>query len=340
MGDEGISNESLNITIGEMMVTQSLVNEWKEFYLREGHSLDSTTTYYNWIRLFVDDGRVISQERVDRFRKEHPSGVASSAVKAFLFFLVKKKKFPDTILHIYFDKTKTKRKMPQALDVGEVEKIIDAMGGKGLKEKYFTILLSSLGLRIGECLKLRFGDLNWVTWLQDRTKQGHLKLENTKGGDFRVIPVSSHIMELLYLDNISHHKTENGVPVGVPGDMVFNFGVEDFIFSGDKVVDGDTKETKIEKERRNELNMYKYLNYAGSRYRRTLNTVTKECLGDTKKVHPHMFRHSRAQSLMDGGLGIEYLKKYLGHSSISSTEVYAKASDRGLSEQIEEIDKK
>ena len=45
-----------------------------------------------------------------------------------------------------------------------------------------------------------------------------------------------------------------------------------------------------------------------------------------ERVHPHMFRHSRAMHLLEAGIDLYYIKELLGHSDISTTEVYARLS--------------
>lgn len=44
-----------------------------------------------------------------------------------------------------------------------------------------------------------------------------------------------------------------------------------------------------------------------------------------KKVSPHVFRHSKAMHLVQAGVNIVYIRDLLGHVSIQTTEVYAKA---------------
>ena len=42
-----------------------------------------------------------------------------------------------------------------------------------------------------------------------------------------------------------------------------------------------------------------------------------------ERVHPHIFRHSRAMHWLESGIDIYYIKDLLGHSDIVTTEVYA-----------------
>ncbi len=45
------------------------------------------------------------------------------------------------------------------------------------------------------------------------------------------------------------------------------------------------------------------------------------------KVHPHIFRHSRAMALLQAGVELIYIRDFLGHYSVMTTENYAKVNN-------------
>lgn len=58
--------------------------------------------------------------------------------------------------------------------------------------------------------------------------------------------------------------------------------------------------------------------------------------GIERGVTPHVFRHSFATHMLDGGAGLRELQQLLGHASISSTQVYTEISTRRRREVYDE----
>ena len=54
------------------------------------------------------------------------------------------------------------------------------------------------------------------------------------------------------------------------------------------------------------------------------------------KVSPHTLRHSKSMHLLEGGVNLVYIRDFLGHSSITTTEIYARANPEIKRKAIEE----
>ena len=61
--------------------------------------------------------------------------------------------------------------------------------------------------------------------------------------------------------------------------------------------------------------------------RRIINKYLKQ-IGVSNHITPHMFRHTFATSLLEAGMDIRYIQSLLGHSSISTTQIYTHVTAR------------
>jgi len=56
-----------------------------------------------------------------------------------------------------------------------------------------------------------------------------------------------------------------------------------------------------------------------------------------EKISCHSFRHSKAMHLLQAGVNLVYIRDILGHVSIQTTEIYARADSKQKREAIEKV---
>ncbi len=56
----------------------------------------------------------------------------------------------------------------------------------------------------------------------------------------------------------------------------------------------------------------------------------------SKKISPHCLRHSKAMHLLQSGVNLVYIRDLLGHTDVSTTEIYARADEKLKRKALEE----
>ena len=72
--------------------------------------------------------------------------------------------------------------------------------------------------------------------------------------------------------------------------------------------------------------------------RSKLRRYAEKEAGLTRRVTPHMLRHTAATLLIETGVDIRFVQRMLGHSSIATTEIYTHVSDEALRVTLERAD--
>jgi integrase/recombinase XerD len=55
----------------------------------------------------------------------------------------------------------------------------------------------------------------------------------------------------------------------------------------------------------------------------------------TKRVYPHLLRHSVATTLLERGMPLEQIQKFLGHSKLETTQIYAESTPEMIKESYQ-----
>ena len=184
---------------------------------------------------------------------------------------------------------KLARKLPKALTVEEVTKLINSTDNPAeastLRDRAILEILYGTGARVAELVGIDIGDIS--SDLLDGEKITIIKLRG-KGSKERLVPLGKFAVEALdsYLVRLR--------PILV------------------------SKKSTHEKAL--------FLNNRGTRLTRqsAWETVQRaaEATGLKGRVSPHVFRHSYATHLLDGGADIRVVQELLGHASVTTTQIY------------------
>ncbi len=231
-----------------------------------------------------------------------PSSIARciSTFKGFYRFLMDEK----IIKHnptINIESPKSGIKLPKMLSLEEIEKLIAATTKdnslKSARMNCMIEILYSTGLRVSELISLEISNLK-----QDEKGQirDHLIVRG-KGNKERLVVLNEKAIESIknYLKILNlKQKTSSK-----------------WLFPGKST---KTKDSHITRQAFNKF----------------LKEVARTANIDEEKVHPHVLRHSFASHLLNNGADLRVLQELLGHSDISTTQVYTHVMDSKLKDLV------
>ena len=71
--------------------------------------------------------------------------------------------------------------------------------------------------------------------------------------------------------------------------------------------------------------------YSPRRVQQIVKEVAERA-GIVKRVYPHLLRHSVATTLLERGMPIDQIQKFLGHSKLETTQIYAESTTEMIKE--------
>jgi integrase/recombinase XerD len=185
--------------------------------------------------------------------------------------------------------SKSARRLPKALTIDQILSMIDAAYRESdpvtLRDQAMLELLYSSGARVSELIGINLNDLSIVQ--SDDGEITTLKLRG-KGSKERIVPLGSFASK----------------------------AIDDYCVR--------VRPSLLAKNPKG--NTALFLNSRGGRISRqsawqmVLNSAKDA--GVTEHVSPHIFRHSYATHLLDGGADIRVVQELLGHASVTTTQIY------------------
>lgn len=210
-----------------------------------------------------------------------------STLRSFFKHLQQEYGFVDPTIEIA--PSKSARRLPKALTIKQIVSMIDAAYREGdpitLRDQAMLELLYSSGARVSELIGINSNDLSIV-----QTDDGEittLKLRG-KGSKERIVPLGSFAAK----------------------------AIENYV----------VRIRPALAEKSSKPNNALFLNARGGRISRQsawqMVLDSAKAAGITEHVSPHVFRHSYATHLLDGGADIRVVQELLGHASVTTTQIY------------------
>lgn len=205
------------------------------------------------------------------------------SIRSYFTYLAKEHKLNNPAAN--FKPPKIGKRLPKALTIDQVMSMLNIAGTDLIssRDKALVELLYATGARVSELIDLNTLDIS--TFDSEAGPTTTVKLKG-KGGKERVVPIGSYAVA----------------------------AVNDYLVR--------SRPTLIKVSTQKAL----FLNQRGGRLSRqsAWNLVAKaaERAGLSDQVTPHSMRHSFATHLLDGGADIRVVQELLGHSSVTTTQIY------------------
>ncbi len=295
-----------------------LLNEVRTQIRARGYSLRTEKTYLHWIYRYI----VFHQ-------KKHPKDLAEDDVARFLGDLAiargcstnTQKVALNALVFLYrhviqlpledvsFQKSNKPRSLPTVLSRQEVNSLLSTIAPP--YQLIFQILYGS-GLRITECLRLRVQDVDF----QRKT----LTVRNGKGGKDRLTLLSHRLREPIEtrmgeVRRLQLQDNAKNIGPSLPGALsrkypnAFREPGWMFLFPSKAICVHPVTHQACRHHLHDTVP------------RKALKRATL-ALGVKKRVTCHTFRHSFATHLLLSGQDIRTVQSLLGHSDVSTTQIY------------------
>lgn len=304
----------------DMYVSELIVDFLEHLEVERGRSQKTSENYHLYLMRFVDFAGDITVDKIDnemvrkwrlwlnRYKNEHEvelSPITQSyhliALRSFLTYCTKRD--IETLGPENIELPKVKRKQVTFLSTEEVEQLIDAIDTSdeaGLRDMAIIELLFSSGLRVSELVGLNRDHVN--------TKRREFMVRG-KGQKDRPVFISE--VAAGHVANYLIARTDS-----LPA-LFISYSKR----SGNATTNGDFRRLTPRSVQRI------VSNYA-------------KLAGITKHVSPHTMRHSFATDLLMNGADLRSVQSLLGHSNISTTQVYTHVTDQHLKQVHEKFHRK
>jgi site-specific recombinase XerD len=189
--------------------------------------------------------------------------------------------------------------LPEVLTIKQVDQIIEATTTLRMRTFFWTVY--SMGLRLNEGLHLQVGDID--------AARGLVHVHRGKGAKDRYIPLPTSTLLMLREYWATHRHKRFLFPADGRNHTLQQ--------NGPSVARTPMSETAVQG---------------------AMKKITKQ-IDFGKKVHTHTLRHSYATHLLEAGVSLKVIQKYMGHSSLQTTMVYLHLTETAEADSRKVIEK-
>ncbi len=324
---------------------QDLKRQFLEYTeIEKGRSLKTVANYEHYLDVFLnfaktEDPKKITDEVIRTFRlwlnrqstgNNKALGLTLSkktqnyyliALRAFLKYLTRQK--IESLPAERIELAKVNERQIDFISAEELTRLLAAPDGSdvgSLRDRAILELLFSTGLRVSELCSLS-RDLD--------IRADHFSIRG-KGGKVRVVFLSETARMALktYLDK--RKDMEDALFVKVGGENGFQKSVK--AEKSEKTTETKKNDTKSEKPDKKKTTRDDGTDISALT-RRSVERIVKHYAvkaGISKKVTPHVIRHSFATDLLSNGADLRSVQALLGHANIGTTQIYTHVTDKHL----------
>jgi integron integrase len=300
----------------------------REFMLARHYARQTIKTYLYWIVQYI------------RFHKNcHPSKLGNADVEAFLTYLSVTQNVAastqaialNSLVFLYrefllqpldidlnFKRSNTKRKLPVVLTQNEIIRLFQSVPAQNILP--YQLMYGS-GLRLMETVRLRIKDIDF--------NYGALQIWDSKGGKNRIVTLAKELFQpldiqmamvrQLHLSDLENHQYFG---VNLPYRLAQKYPSApkslqwQFLFPARHLCQYGL-EPGYYRHHIHESSLQKLIKRAAKR------------ANIEKQVTCHTLRHSFATHLLESGADIRTVQEQLGHTDVTTTQIYTHVIDRG-----------
>ena len=242
-----------------------------------------------------------------------------SSIKQFFNFLQLENIITENPASL-LDHPKIQANIPEILTEKEIEKLLDTAkkdkSNYGIQLYTMLELLYATGLRISELVEMKISDIQKKYRSDGLYTIDDFLIINGKGNKERLIPINKTAKDAL----IKYINLRESLLNGKKSEWLWTTMAT---FSKDK------KDTKVIFKKDNHI--------ARQIFALNLKQLAIESNINPEKVHPHILRHSFATHILQRGADLRVVQELLGHSDISTTQIYTHIADEKLKKIVNEL---